>query len=216
MKAFKFSKNNSILFIVGVLLISLIVNVYMSVVNSSYRYEAKKQSYNNIEQIRHRNESISLILDQGIKSGSISNEELLKLYKNYSSISKSMTDLWSEYGDYSNQSIISLSKKKIEDTKPNEICERIENLIFGYLTLEMETLNNKLVLKDKILEDFKVMQDMSKDLEKFYKEFNDTVIQTDDENKKKDKFIKKDYWIDVLKGINTTIEPYINYDFTID
>ncbi|CDG01035.1 Putative uncharacterized protein [Clostridium chauvoei JF4335] len=188
----------------------------MSVVNSSYRYEAKKQSYNNIEQIRHRNESISLILDQGIKSGSISNEELLKLYKNYSSISKSMTDLWSEYGDYSNQSIISLSKKKIEDTKPNEICERIENLIFGYLTLEMETLNNKLVLKDKILEDFKVMQDMSKDLEKFYKEFNDTVIQTDDENKKKDKFIKKDYWIDVLKGINTTIEPYINYDFTID
>ncbi|MBX7294885.1 hypothetical protein K4H75_02150 [Clostridium chauvoei] len=216
MKAFKFSKNNSILFIVGVLLISLIVNVYMSVVNSSYRYEAKKQSYNNIEQIRHRNESISLILDQGIKSGSISNEELLKLYKNYSSISKYMTDLWSEYGDYSNQSIISLSKKKIEDTKPNEICERIENLIFGYLTLEMETLNNKLVLKDKILEDFKVMQDMSKDLEKFYKEFNDTVIQTDDENKKKDKFIKKDYWIDVLKGINTTIEPYINYDFTID
>lgn len=216
MKAFKFSKNNSILFIVGVLLISLIVNVYMSVVNSSYRYEAKKQSYNNIEQIRHRNESISLILDQGIKSGSISNEELLKLYKNYSSISKSMTDLWSEYGDYSNQSIISLSKKKIEDTKPNEICERIENLIFGYLTLEMETLNNKLILKDKILEDFKVMQDMSKDLEKFYKEFNDTVIQTDDENKKKDKFIKKDYWIDVLKGINTTIEPYINYDFTID
>ncbi|AYE34935.1 hypothetical protein [Clostridium septicum] len=216
MKAFKFSKNNSILFIVGVLLVSLIVNVYMSILNTNYRYEVKKQSYNNIEEIRHRNESILLILDQGIKAGSISNEELLNLYKGYNSISKALTDLWSQYNDYSNQSFISLNKKTIKDTKPNEICERIESLVFEYLNLEMRTLNDKLILKNKVLKDFETMKNMSSDLEGFYKEFNEFVLKTTDESKRKSKFIKNDYWIDALNGINNTIETYINYDFTIE
>jgi len=86
MKSYKISKNNSILLILAVLIISLLINVYTSIMNSRYKILVGKETYKSVEEIRNRNEGALNILNQSIKAGSISNEELLALYKNYSSM----------------------------------------------------------------------------------------------------------------------------------
>ena len=94
MKSYKISKNNSILLIVFVLVVSLLINVYTSIMNSRYKVLIGKETYKSVEEIRSRNEGVLNTLNQCIKARSISNEELLTLYKSYSSISEEFTSLW--------------------------------------------------------------------------------------------------------------------------
>ncbi|GAB6168102.1 hypothetical protein JCM1393_05620 [Clostridium carnis] len=216
MKFKRFNKNNSILLIVGVLFISLCINVYISVMNSNYVILAGRGAYSNVEDIRNRNQGALTILDQSIEAGSITNEELLTLYKNYNSISDSFIDLWSKYRTYGQGSIISVTKKldKAEEN-PNEVYMRIESLMFEYLKLEMKNHNEKIILDGKILNDFNTMRSMAVDVDKFYTKFIEDNLKDISEEEKQEKIIRKEYWIDILKGINQSIEPYINYEFSI-
>ena len=77
----------------------------------------------------------------------------------------------------------------------------------------MKNYNDKMVLSDEVLNDFSAIYNMSKELNDFYKKFNEEKIKNID--KKEVMYIKKHYWIDTLKGINLTIEPYSDYEFTI-
>lgn len=214
MKSYKISKNNSILLIIFVLLVSLLINVYTSVMNSRYKLLIGKETYKSVEEIRNRNESVLNTLDQCIKSKSISNEELLGLYKNFTSISKEYTNLWSNYRDYGKEEIISITKKsKISNEVPNEVYSRIESLLFEYLNFEMKNYNDKIDLNGEVLDKFSTIYYMSKDLNDFYNGFNEDNIKNID--KKEVIYIKNDYWIDILKGINSTMEPYLDYEFTV-
>ena len=139
MKSFKFRKNTSVLIIVGVLLLSLMINVYMAVMNSRYKVLIGKENYSSIEEIRTRNESSLAILEQCIKAKSVNNEELLALYKNYTSISKEYNNLWIEYRDYGEEEIISINKKsRISNITPTEVYSRVESLLYEYLNFEMK------------------------------------------------------------------------------
>ena len=55
---------------------------------------------------------------------------------------------------------------------------------------------------------------MTKDMNDFYNNFNEENLKGIDVDKKEATYIKKDYWIDILEGINSIIEPYSNYEFT--
>ncbi len=214
MKYYKISKNNSVMLIVFVLLASLLINVYTSIMNSRYKLLIGKETYKSVEEIRNRNESVLATLDQCLKSKSISNEELLALYKNFTTISDEYTNLWVNYRDYGKEQIISISRKnKASDEVPSEVYTRIESLLFEYLNFEMKNYNDKMVLSDEVLNDFSAIYNMSKELNDFYKKFNEEKIKNID--KKEVMYIKKHYWIDTLKGINLTIEPYSDYEFTI-
>ena len=214
MKYYKISKNNSIMLIVFVLLASLLINVYTSVMNSRYKLLIGKETYKSVEEIRTRNESVVATLDQCLKSKSISNEELLSLYKNFTSISDEYTNLWLNYKDYGKEQIISITKKnKISNEVPSEVYTRIESLLFEYLNFEMQNHNDKMVLSGEVLDNFSEIYNMSKELNDFYNKFNEEKIK--DIDKKEVMYIKKNYWIDALKGINSTVEPYLDYEFTI-
>ena len=214
MKSYKISKNNSILLIIFVLLVSLLINVYTSIMNSRYKLLIGKETYKSVEEIRTRNESVLTTLDQCLKSKSISNEELLALYKNFTSISDEYTNLWSNYRDYGKEQIITINKKSnISDEGPSEVYARIESLLFEYLNFEMKNYNDKIALTGEVLDDFSAIYNMSKDLNDFYNEFNEAKFKNID--KKEVIYIKKNYWIDVLKGINKTIEHYLDYEFTV-
>ena len=214
MKSYKISKNNSVFLIVCILLVSLLTNVYTSVMNSRYKVLIGKETYKSVEEIRNRNESVLTTLDQCLKAKSVSNEELLSLYKSYSSISEEFINLWSNYNDYGKEKIISLNNKSKEANEiSNEVYSRVESLLFEYLSLEMKNHNEKIVLEGEVLNNFTAMYNMANELNNFYKEFNETNLKNID--KKESTYIRKKYWVDILKGINAITDSYINYEFTI-
>ncbi len=216
MKSYKISKNNSILLIVFVLVVSLLINVYTSMMNSRYKVLIGKETYKSVEEIRSRNEGVLNTLNQCIKARSISNEELLTLYKSYSSISEEFTSLWANYRDYGKEEIISIKKKsKISKEIPNEVYSRIESLLFEYLSFEMKNHNEKIILDGETLDNFEAMSNMATQLDEFYKEFNENKFKNVDQEKKELLTIKKDYWMDVLEGINSIMDQYLNYEFAI-
>ncbi|MDV4152495.1 hypothetical protein R0131_16835 [Clostridium sp. AL.422] len=216
MKSFKISKNASILIIIFVLFSSLLINVYTSIMNSRYKILIGKETYKSIEEIRNRNESSLSTLQQCIKAKSVSNEELLALYKNYSSISKEFINLWANYKEYGNEEIISLNKKsKISNEVPNEVYSRVECLLFEHLNYEMKTHYDKILLEGEVLDNFTEIYNMSNELNTFYNNFNEVNIKDIDDDKREITYIKKEYWIDILKGINSVIEPYGDYEFIL-
>lgn len=216
MKSYKISKNNSILLIVFVLVVSLLINVYTSIMNSRYKVLIGKETYKSVEEIRSRNEGVLNTLNQCIKARSISNEELLTLYKSYSSISEEFTSLWANYRDYGKEEIISIKKKsKISKEIPNEVYSRIESLLFEYLSFGMKNHNEKIILDGETLDNFEAMSNMATQLDEFYKEFNENKFKNVDQEKKELLTIKKDYWMDVLEGINSIMDQYLNYEFAI-
>lgn len=220
MRSYKISKNNSILIIIGTLIISLLINVYSSVMNSRYKLLIGKETYNSVREIKTRNESILSLLDQCIKAKSVTNEEMLVLYKNYTVISNEYNNLWSKYKDYGKEEIISFNKKSktldYSTEMPNQVYSRIETLLFEYLSLEMKNHNEKIILEGNVLEDFIYMNNMSQSLNDFYIDFNNTNIKDVDEEKKESIYIKNEYWVDILNGINSVVEPYLNYDYTLE
>ena len=219
MGSYKISKNNSVLIIIGTLIISLLINVYSSVMNSRYKLLIGKETYNSAREIKTRNESVLSLLDQCIKAKSVTNEEMLVLYKNYTVISDEYNNLWSKYKDYGKEEIISFNKKSktldYSTEMPNQVYSRIETLLFEYLSLEMKNHNEKIILEGSVLEDFVAMNNMSQSLNDFYTDFNNTDIKDVDEEKKESIYIKNEYWVDILNGINSVVEPYLNHDYTL-
>lgn len=214
MNKFKFNKNTSVIIIVGILLVSLLLNIYTSVMNSKYKMKAGRESYRYIEEIKHRNESALVILEQSISVGSVTNEELLSLYKGYNSILDATVQLCDSYSTYEKSSLIDSSEKN--QVKPNEVYSRIENLVFEYLNLEMKSDQVKLVLDGKVLEDFIKMKESAIDVETFFNEFNETNLSNVKNEKREEKIIKKHYWIDMYLGVNEATEKYIDYPFIIE
>lgn len=215
MKSFKISKNASVLLIIFVLFVSLLINVYTSIMNSRYKIIIGKETYKSIEEIRNRNESSLATLDKCIKAKSVSNEELLALYKNYSSISKEFTALWISYKEYGKEELISINKKtKISNQVPTEVYSRVENLLFEQLNYEMRTNNDKVILEGNVLDNFTEMYNLTHEINDFYKDFNETKLKNIDVDDREITYIKKSYWIDILEGMNSVIEPYSDYEFT--
>lgn len=215
MKSFKISKNTSVLIMIFVLIVSLIINVYTSMMNSRYKILIGKETYKSIEEIRNRNESSLGVLDQCLKAKSVSNEELLALYKNYNSISKEFTNLWLNYKEYGEEDIISIKKKsKNKNQIPTEVYTRVESLLFEQLNYEMKTNKEKVILEGEVLNNFTAMYNLTNEINNFYNEFNNTKMKNIDIDKREINYIKKSYWIDILEGMNAVIEPYSDYEFT--
>lgn len=217
MRKIRLNKNNSVMIIVGVLLLSLLLNIYTSVMNSRYKMKAGKESYRYIEEIKHRNESALVILEQSIAVGSVSNAELLSLYKSYNSMLDSTVQLCDSYATYENDSLLKVSRKGNQaGMKPNEVYSRIESLVFEYLNLEMENEQVKIVLEGKVLNDFIKMKEAAVDVQVFFNEFNEIYLANVKDEKRETKIIRKNYWIDMYLGVNEATEKYIDYPFVIE
>lgn len=204
------------LLIVGILFVSLILNIVTSLDNIKYKYKVGAESYNNIETIRERNDSNILLLNSAIEVGTINNMDAVKLYENYKIISDSFINLWSEYSFYE-ENKKGFSFKKIDTNKAllNDVNYKIQEYLKEILYLEMKTKSDKLEIKAVALEQFQEMEDLALEIDAYYKEFCSTKLNGAVENDKKDKIIKKYYWIDMLEGMNEINEGYINIEFKI-
>lgn len=208
-------KSSNVLFIISILLISLVLNVYQNITFKQYKDDFEQRSYDNLEEIRYRNEAILAILDSSINANSISNDELLMLYRNYNGISEARVDLWEHFLKYKNNPSINLKRKSNEliiDNK-NQIYWKIGELIYSYLQKDIRENTDSIELIDKVSTDFTMMRNLSNDLNNYYINFyNENCSGLEDEKRAK-KIIKNDYWVEMLKGIEEINNKYIEYPF---
>lgn len=131
-------------------------------------------------------------------------------------ISDSFINLWSQYSFYE-ENKKGFSFKKIDTNKAllNDVNYKIQEYLKEILYLEMTTKSDKLEIKAVALEQFKEMKNLALEIDSYYKEFCSTKLNGALENDKKDKIIKKYYWIDMLEGMNEINEGYINIEFKI-
>ncbi|MCI9070899.1 hypothetical protein [Clostridium sp.] len=211
-------KDNCFIVIILILMISLILNIYQNISNKKYFYELGKQNFSNIEEIRSRNESILSILDSCIVAGSVNNVDLLTLYKNYTKISEAELNLWNNYiaDDNILRKFKNKSKDKVLDIKPkNEIYSEIEELLYSHIQNDMTEKIDVIELKGKVLEDFKILRSLSYDLNNYFNNFYKENCSVS-ESKKEKLIINKEYWIDMLKGIEEINNKYVEYSFTYE
>ncbi|MEN8077354.1 hypothetical protein ABFP60_10345 [Clostridioides difficile] len=209
-------KDNCLMVIVVILMISFTMNIYQSILNKKYSYELGKQNYNKIEEIRYRNESIFSILDSCVTAGSVNNVDLLTLYKNYSKITEAELGLWNNYLNQDNR-VFSNNKNKVKNitvttTTKSELYSEIEELIYSYIQNDMTEKVDVIELKGKVLTDFETLKDMSADLNNYFNDFYKENCNVSDSEKEK-RMISEDYWIDILQGIQEVNNKYIEYGF---
>ena len=183
-------KDKCFIIILIILFISFVLNCYQVMVNKRYKRIIESTCYGNVEEIRIKNESVLSILDRCIKSGNISNEELLKLYKNYSAIASAETNLLEYYLEYKDNPNIKTSSKNVS----------IEN--------------ENIKINDEKLEEVIVLKEMAEKLNEYYISFYDENCSNLNEDSRADKIIKHAYWLDILKGIQNINEEYIDYEFS--
>ena len=211
-------KDNCFIVIILILMISLILNIYQYISNKKYFYELGKQNFSNIEEIRSRNESILSILDSCIIAGSVNNVDLLTLYKNYTKISEAELNLWNNYiaDDNILRKFKNKSKDKVLDIKPkNEIYSEIEELLYSHIQNDMTEKIDVIELKGKVSDDFKILRSLSYDLNNYFNNFYKENCSVS-ESKKEKLIINKEYWIDMLKGIEEINNKYVEYSFTYE
>ena len=209
-------KDKCFIIILIILFISFVLNCYQVMVNKRYKRIIESTCYGNVEEIRIKNENVLSILDRCIKSGNISNEELLKLYKNYSAIASAETNLLEYYLEYKDNPNIKISNKNvsIENENINGIYWQIEEVIYNYIKSDLSEKAESMKINDEKLEEVIVLKEMAEKLNEYYISFYDENCSNLNEDSRADKIIKHAYWLDILKGIQNINEEYIDYEFS--
>lgn len=209
---FKFNKNSSFNFIIGVLLISLLMNIYLSIMNDRYKYKIGKENHNNLVELKVRNESALNIIKQCLKSESINSQELFALHETYSHITDSYNKLWLSYNDYEKEKLLSISFSKSKENilESNLVYSRIEDLLYKYINNKFDDSLDVMDLKGQVLHNFVIMEALAMEVNDYYSKEKDDGI-TDE--KKEFKLIKENYWVNSLKDISSIMEKYSDEEF---
>lgn len=212
---FKFNKNNSFNFIIAILLISFLMNIYLSIMNNRYKYRIGKENYNNLVEIKARNENALNIIKQCLKSESINSQELVNLYENYGYMSNSYNELWLNYNDYGKDEIFNLplAKAKTNYVESNLVYSRIEDLIYQYMNNKLDNDLEIIKLNGQTLKNFIVMESLSIEVNDYYNKQKDIDFNGLSDEEKEKKIIDKDYWIDSLEAISCIMEKYSDKEF---
>lgn len=211
-------KNIDYIMLIAVLLIvSVIVNIYAVFKLNDYKYKIGKQSYIKIEDVKQRNESNMDILSKSIEKGSIKNEDLLKLYKNYDAITSDVMELWQQYGAYTQNSVLIFSKK-IETDKimENDIHGKMKEYMLSVLNREMRNEKSKLQLENEDMQSFKDMYEISSRIYGYFNKFNEETLKSITGEDKEKEVVKQHYWIDMLEGIYDISDDYVNLQWKIE
>ncbi|OOM72056.1 hypothetical protein CLPUN_48230 [Clostridium puniceum] len=201
----------------GILIVSIIINIYSIMKLNYYEYKIEQQSYTNIEDIKLRNEKNMDILSKSIEVGAIKNEELLKLYKNYDAISTEIMELWQQYGQYIENSKFVFSKNiKTNKVMENDIHGKIKEYMVSTLNREMKNERSKLKLEGEDLQSFKYMYEISSKIYEYFNKFNEETLKGITGEEKEKRVIKEHYWVDMLQGIYDISNDYANIQWKIE
>lgn len=199
------------------LIVSIVVNIYTLFKLNNYKYKIEKQSYIEMEDFKQRNESNMDILLKSIEEGSIKNEELLKLYKNYDVMSSDIMELWQQYGSYTQNSMLIFSKNiKTNKVIENDIHGKIKEYMLSTLNREMKNEKSSLKLENEDLQSFKNMYEISQRIYDYFNKFNEDTLKGITGEDKEKRVIKEHYWIDMLEGIYDISDDYVNLQWKIE
>ena len=213
----RFKNIDYVMIISVVLIVSIVVNIYSIMKLNDYKYKVDKQSYLNIEDIKQRNEKNMDILSKGIEAGTIKNEELLRLYKNYDAMSSEIMELWQQYGEYTQNSKFIFSKNiKTNKIVENDIHGKIKEYMLSTLNREMKNERSNLRLEGEDLQSFKYMYEISSRIYESFNKFNDENLKGITGEEKEKKVIKEHYWVDMLQRIYDISNDYINVQWKIE
>jgi len=206
-----------VMIIAIVLIVSVIMNIYAVVKLNNYKYKIGQQSFINIEDVKQRNERNMDILLKSIEEGSIKNEDLLKLHKNYDLITGDIIELWQQYGAYTQSSIPIFSKSiKTNKIMENDIHGKIKEYTLSVLNREMRNEKSKLQLQGQDLQSFKSMYEISSRIDGYLNKFNEETLNGITGEAKEKKVIKEHYWIDMLAGIYNISEEYVDLQWKLE
>ena len=213
----RFKNIDYVMIISVVLIVSVVVNIYSIMKLNDYKYKVGKQSYLNIEDIKQRNEKNMDILSKGIEAGTIKNEELLRLYKNYDAMSSEIMELWQQYGEYTQNSKFIFSKNiKTNKIVENDIHGKIKEYMLSTLNREMKNERSNLRLEGEDLQSFKYMYEISSRIYESFNKFNDENLKGITGEEKEKKVIKEHYWVDMLQSIYDISNDFINVQWKIE
>ncbi|NFG24266.1 hypothetical protein FDF11_08895 [Clostridium botulinum] len=212
----KFKIKDYAIIITALFILSLIINIFSYVNIRNYKYRIGKESQISIEDVRQRNESNMDILNMSIDQSCIKNEELLKLYKNYEIITNDIIKLWEQYGEYKANNF-SMFSKKIETKKiiENDVHSRIKEYMFIVLNEAMKNRESGLILSENYLNDFVIMQELSRKIYTYFEEFNSGKLSNFTGIDREKKIIMNNYWIDMLQGIYDISDEYSNIQWSV-
>lgn len=198
-----------------IIFISMSLNVLFAVSNYQYRYRIGRESYNNILSVRTLNETNNDILNNILEVGKIGNNELLKLYTNFNTISDNIADLWYEYSNYKNNRVLFTNTKDIntDDTLIRGVNSRITEYLRNVLELEMSTHNFEIVVDGDIKTKFTEILYVSNTIKGFFEEFSNEHLAGLEGEKRVKAIIKNKYWIDILENLNKIDQKYVDVDF---
>ena len=211
----KFNKRNSFNFIIIILIISFIMNIYLSIMNNRYKEKIAKENYNILVDIKSRNENALNIIRQCLKSETVNSQELFSLYENYSYINDAYSKLWINYNDYGKEEILDIDfiKGNDEIIETNLIYSRIEDLIYEYMTKKLENELEVIDLKGQTLQNFILMKLLSEDISDYYERLNNTDFYGLTDEEKEFRLVNKNKWIDSLADISSIMEKYMDKEF---
>lgn len=213
---FKVNKSNSFNFVLIILVISFLMNIYLSVMNGRYKYKINKENYNNLVELKTRNENSLNIITQCLKTGTINSQEIFNLYENYSEMSNSYNELWISYNDYGNDEILKIpfSSSDMNYVESNLVYSRIEDLIYQYMNSKLDNDLDIIELYGNTLKNFMIMEDLAIDLNNYYINQKEIDFNGLSEEEKENKIINKGYWINSLEEISSVMEKYLYEEFT--
>lgn len=202
--------------IISIFLISLLVNVYMSVKENSYRKRIYSKSYSSIQEIWNKNVDINKTLEVAVKDGKLKKGELIKLKQTYDVILEKSLSLIDDYTFYSNQEVFNIGSEY--NTKNNMLSDnymKLKPYLSKLIEDNMYSSNEYIYINGKDSVCFNKLYDLSKDTNSYYEKLvkNNSEDGTFDglKNKlSKDKFLNEFY-----KELNEINLKYKNVDFSV-
>ena len=206
----KLSIKNCFIIVVTVLLISFSLNIYFAVDNQRYENKIGEKSNNEICLIKDKNEANLIMLEMVTSKGSISKQDITKLYSNYNEISRNLYILLDEYNDYNKNNIFK-NTKVVEDTGVmlDDVYAKINTFILYIMeNNETQIIEEKkvFILNDSNKNNFEMMYNLSNEIKSYFDELNKKYPIED--NKFKNAIIKDKLWVDILGDLKKINENY--------
>jgi hypothetical protein len=210
----KIKNSQYISFIVVILVISFIVNVFLSLDNGDYKERIGKKSSDELEDIIHSNETIKDILTNSIQSKCILKTDLVKIASQYDQLYLSVWGLMDDYSYYkTSKKLLLKDDGNINYDVTNDTVSKIKLYMNKFVESNISLSGDKIELKTNDLLNFQKMNDFSKEIDSYFK---DTIKKDSSDGTydgMKDKLEVKNYWIDMLNNIFNISNKYSNFEF---
>jgi hypothetical protein len=210
----KIKNSQYVIFIVAILLVSLIVNVFLSVDNGNYRERIGKKTSDELETIIHGNETINQILANSIQNKCILKTDLVKLSSQYDQVYQGVWKLMDDYSYYKqSKRFILKAGSSINCDVTNDSINKIKLYVNKFVESNANSNGDKIELKSNDLLNFKKMSDFSKELDTY---FQTTIKKSSNDGTydgMKDKIEVKNLWIDILNKIFNISNNYSSFEF---